>query len=156
MTILFSNSNSYNHKQIVISSSNSNRHRTGNNHDIWTTPPWKCAVRNKSNTISCFVSQRFSRGIPHSLIVIELPMIEHTCSFCISSRHFFLGHFNLMSLGAKEPPGRLPLALRLRARHQPRLRAWFACSGMWSFRMWGFKMLVLNPSLISGLGVKSP
>ena len=30
------------------------------------------------------------------------------------------------------------------------------CSGMWRFRMWGFKILVSNPSPISASGAKSP
>ena len=30
------------------------------------------------------------------------------------------------------------------------------CSGMWCVRMWGLKIIVLNPSPMSALGVKSP
>ena len=32
----------------------------------------------------------------------------------------------------------------------------FGCSAMWCFRMWGLNIIVVNPSPIAALGVKSP
>ena len=58
------------------------------------------------------------------------------------------GHQGLL---ATEPWAPWAAHDKTRVRHER-----VGCSGMWSFRMWGFKRLLKNPSPMSASGVKSP